>query len=190
MKDNCGSFDKKVPGIEVTGGSNLSAGAKDMLAKAHPDIQKALVDLRKHETKVLAALKARPELAAKFVTDPASVLAALEIPIDSQLRARLKSAPLQPDFLKPRTFCLPTGKMLNAKVRLSIVSGATGTDLNSHQRDDVDDYDDDDNDNNNNSNHLHQHSHYHHHHHQHQHQQPQKNKDDEREKNVEAARRK
>lgn len=125
MKDNCGNFDRKTPDIEV---SNLPTGAKEMLAKAHPDMQKALLDLRKHEPKILAAFKDRPELAARFVTDPASVLAALDIPVDGQLRARLKAAPLQSDFLKPRAFCLPTGKMLNAKVRVSIVGSSTAHD--------------------------------------------------------------
>lgn len=116
MKDSCGNFNDKRPDIDA----NLPAGVKDMLAKAHPDIRKSLIELRKHDSKVMAALRDRPDLAAKFVSDPASVLATIGIPLDSQLRARLKGAPLQ-NFLKPRSFCLPDGKVLNAKVRVSIV---------------------------------------------------------------------
>lgn len=95
-----------------------------MLAKVPPDIRKSLLELRKHEQKVLAAFKNNPELTAKFVTDPASVLARLNIPLDSQLRTRLKAASNQPNFLNPRTFCLPNGKQLNAKIRVSIVGSA------------------------------------------------------------------
>jgi hypothetical protein len=120
MKDNCGNFNK-TPEIE----GNIPAGVKDMLAKVPPDMQKALIELRKYEPKVLAAFKEKPELAAKFVTDPASVLATIGVPVDSQVRARLKAVSSHPNFLKPRTFCLPTGKMLNAKVRVSIVGSAS-----------------------------------------------------------------
>ena len=120
MKDNCGNFDKK-PTIEA----DIPAGVKDMLARVHPDMRNALIELRKYEPKVLAAFKERPELAEKFVADPASVLATIGVPIDSQLRTRLKAVSLHPNFLKPRAFCLPTGKMLNAKVRVSIVGSAT-----------------------------------------------------------------
>lgn len=120
MKDNCGN-PNRVPEVEA----NIPAGVKDMLAKAHPDMRKALIELRKYEPKVLAAFKERPELAAKFVTDPASVLATIGIPVDSQLRARLKAVSSRPSFLQPRAFCLPNGKTLNAKIRVSIVGSAT-----------------------------------------------------------------
>lgn len=116
MRDNCGNFNDKRPEI----GADVSAGVKEILARAHPDTRKALVELRKYDSKVVAAFKDRPDLAAKFVSDPASVLAAIGIPIDGQLKSRLKTASLQ-SFLKPRSFCLPDGKVLNAKVRVSII---------------------------------------------------------------------
>ena len=116
MRDNCGNFNDKRPEVDV----DVSAGVKDMLARAHPDIRKALVELRKYDSKVVAAFKDRPDLAAKFVSDPASVLAEIGIPIDAPLKNRLKTASLQ-SFLQPRSFCLPDGKVLNARVRVSIV---------------------------------------------------------------------
>jgi len=92
-----------------------------IVKKIPSDSLKALNDLKKHESTLLAQLSANPQLAERFVTDPAAVLMELKIPVDNQLREKLKALRNQPSFLSPRSFCLPNGKQITAKIRVKFV---------------------------------------------------------------------
>ncbi|MGA3406128.1 MAG: hypothetical protein ABSD49_10405 [Candidatus Bathyarchaeia archaeon] len=92
-----------------------------IVQKLPPDSLKALNDLKRHESTLLAQLTANPRLAERFVTDPAAVLMELKIPVDNQLREQLKALRNQPSFLSPRSFCLPNGKQVTAKINVKFV---------------------------------------------------------------------
>lgn len=95
---------------------------KDKLPKDH---HKSLMDLRKHESKILSQLNANPQLAVKFLTNPAAVLSELGIPVDSKLNARLKSFSKK-SFLDERTFCLPDGNKITPKINVKFIAHEDG----------------------------------------------------------------
>ena len=92
-----------------------------IVKKIPPDSLKALNDLKRHESTLLDRLNANPQMAERFVTDPAAVLMELKIPVDNQLREKLKALRNQPSFLSPRSFCLPNGKQVTPKIRVKFV---------------------------------------------------------------------
>lgn len=93
--------------------------------KIPKDILKGLMDLRKHESKILSQLNSNPQLAEKFLTNPASALSELGIPVDSKLNARLKSFS-KDSFVQDRTFCLPNGTKVSPKINVKFIAHEDG----------------------------------------------------------------
>lgn len=84
------------------------------------DLLKVLQDLLKYEPKILRSFKNDPTMAKRFLTEPATVLSELEIPVDNRLRERLKISSSSLNFLKLQPFCLPNGKEVTPKINISI----------------------------------------------------------------------
>lgn len=89
--------------------------------KIPKDIHKSLLDLRKYESKIINQLNSNPQLAEKFLTNPAAVLSEMGIPIDNNLSARLKNFPKTQNFLAPRTFCLLDGSKIRPKINVKFI---------------------------------------------------------------------
>lgn len=90
---------------------------KSLLDRAPRDIQEEIVALRKHEDRILEALK-DPEMADLYLRNPRAVFEALKIPLPPGLQRRLRSNSQAVNFLQSRSFRLPTGQVINPKVRV------------------------------------------------------------------------
>jgi hypothetical protein len=80
-------------------------------------IQSELAELRRHEPKILEALRSE-ERRALFLRDPAALLSGLGITVSGPLRQRLRADPAHAALLKPVAFRLPNGQLLQARINL------------------------------------------------------------------------
>jgi hypothetical protein len=90
-------------------------------------LKKAMNDLLRHEATILNYLSSSPGATAKFLSDPATVLAELNIPVDSDLAASLRSFSPKQDPLAQRTFCLPDGTQLTPNIKVTFVAHSKTT---------------------------------------------------------------
>jgi hypothetical protein len=85
-----------------------------------PRLRAEFEELQKSERRILAAL-AKPDAAQRFAADPLATLTGLRIEVPPIIKQRLKSASLTgdaPDLHRPRSFRLPNGQVLTAKVNI------------------------------------------------------------------------
>jgi hypothetical protein len=100
-------------------------GFRSVTDQLGPRLRAEFEQLQKSERKILAAL-AKPETAARFATDPLTVLKELKIEVPPLIGQRLKSAASNSDFsdlAQPHSFRLPDGQVVTAIVNVRI-SGA------------------------------------------------------------------
>jgi hypothetical protein len=90
---------------------------QDALARQPSWLRSELEALRKHEAKVLGALKDEKQ-AYLFYSDPAALLKKIGIPVSSQLRARLQTDTSFAELAKKRCFTLPNGQNITPRVRV------------------------------------------------------------------------
>jgi hypothetical protein len=93
----------------------------EFLDQAPPDLRKEIKALRKHEGKVLEAMK-DPKMKDLFLHNPKAFFSALKIPLPPGINRRLKNQPVQHAFLQARGFRLPTGQTITPKVTVRFTS--------------------------------------------------------------------
>jgi hypothetical protein len=95
-------------------------GLSPVIDQLGPRLRAEFEELQKSERTILAAL-AKPDAARQFAADPLATFAALRIQVPPIIKQRLKAAPLTgdaPDLHRPRSFRLPNGQVLTAKVNI------------------------------------------------------------------------
>jgi hypothetical protein len=106
---------------------NPCGDAGEVPDRVPPHLKKAMNDLLHHESTILNHLNANPDAAAKFLSDPAAVLAQLKIPMDPTLAATLKNFAPKQNPLAQRTFCLPNGTQVTPNIKISFVAHTKST---------------------------------------------------------------
>lgn len=97
-----------------------NSAQSSVLDQLGPRLRAEFEELARSERTILAAL-AKPETARRFAADPLATLAALKIEVPPIIKQRLKSASLTgdaPDLHQPRSFRLPNGQVVTAKVNI------------------------------------------------------------------------
>jgi hypothetical protein len=102
--------------------TNPCGDAGDIPERIPSHLKKAMTALLRHESTILTHLNSSPDAAAKFLADPAAVLAELKIPMDRALAVSLRSFSLNQDPLAQRSFCLPDGTQLTPNIKVTFVS--------------------------------------------------------------------
>jgi hypothetical protein len=107
--------------------TNPCGDAGEVPDRVPAHLKKAMNDLLRHESTILNHLSSSPGATAKFLSDPATVLAELKIPVDSDLAASLRSFSPKQDPLAQRTFCLPDGTQLTPNIKVTFVAHSKQT---------------------------------------------------------------
>lgn len=108
-------------------GQDRGDGPQTIATQFGPRLRAEFEQLLKSERKIVAKL-AKPETANAFAADPLAVLTALKIDVPPIIRQRLKSDPSSTGFselTRPRTFRLPDGQSITARVNLRFTATPT-----------------------------------------------------------------
>lgn len=101
---------------------NPCGDAGEVPDRVPPYLKKPMNELLRHEATILNHLNSNPDAAAKFLSDPATVLAELKIPVDGSLEAILRTFTQKQNPLVPPTFCLPDGTQLTPNIKVTFVA--------------------------------------------------------------------
>lgn len=100
-------------------------GLGPVVDRLGPRLRAEFEELQKSERTILAAL-AKPDTARQFAADPLATLTACKIEVPPIIKQRLKSAALTgdaPDLHRPRSFRLPNGQIVTARVNIRFTGG-------------------------------------------------------------------
>ena len=96
----------------------------DLLARFPRPLRDDLIDLLRHEKRIVAALE-DDATATRFLAEPAATLREMGIPVSPALAKRLKRyRPM--NLLDRRTFRTPTGQLVTPRVNVRIVRKTEG----------------------------------------------------------------
>jgi hypothetical protein len=83
-----------------------------------PDYLRSELDgLRKHESKIMSALK-NDDMARLFLSDPRAALHKMKVPLSPMAKVALSNVRLPGDLLQPKAYRLPNGQTITPKVTI------------------------------------------------------------------------
>ncbi len=91
-----------------------------------PRLREELDAVSRSEAKILRALR-REDAAEEFVRDPAAALRRMKVDVPPIMAARLKEPSPLAGLLAPRSYQLPNGQVVTARVRVHLTAGEPGT---------------------------------------------------------------
>jgi hypothetical protein len=94
----------------------------EVVTRLGPSLGTELEQLRQVEGRIIEGLS-DPRTAKEFLADPARALAAMGLEVPPIIGKRLKSDPAIANAVGPRSFRLPNGQVVTARVNVRITNG-------------------------------------------------------------------